>query len=100
MSEFSEKIRKYRLARQLSINDLARALGVSKPTVWAWEHARATPRPERFVALAQILQVPVEALESTRSMSDAQAEVVRECKEKIARAFALDSAAVRIRIDL
>lgn len=100
MDKFSEKLKSYRLARELTLQDVAEALGVSKPTIWAWEHAKSRPRPERHAALAQILKVPVEALTNADSTPVDQSEVVRECKEKIAEAFELDPEAVRIRIDL
>lgn len=100
MDDFGERLKRHRLAHKLTLDDLAQALGVSKPTIWAWEHARSRPRPERHAALAQVLKMPVEALMNTNSSPIDQSQVVRECKERIARAFELDPAAVRIRIDL
>ena len=100
MDDFSESLKRQRLALKLTLDDLAQALGVSKPTIWAWEHARSRPRPERHAALAQILKMPVEALMSASSTTVEQSQVVRECKERIAEAFELDPSSVRIRIDL
>jgi transcriptional regulator with XRE-family HTH domain len=100
MDSFSKKLQKYRVARKLTLDDLAQALGVSKPTIWAWEHAKSRPRPERHAALARILKVPVEVLMHVEPMANDQSQVVRECKERIAEAFDLDPSAVQIRIDL
>ena len=43
-----------RLRREagLTLADVAAALGVSKPTVWAWEKGKARPLPERLGAIA------------------------------------------------
>lgn len=100
MNDFSETLKRQRLAHKLTLDDVAQALGVSKPTIWAWEHAKSRPRPERHAALAQVLKVPVEALMNADTADIDQSEVVRECKERIAKAFEIDPAAVRIRIDL
>ena len=100
MDDFGERLKRHRLAHKLTLDDLAQALGVSKPTIWAWEHARSRPRPERHAALAQLLKVPVDVLMNADSATVDQSQVVRECKQRIAEAFELDASAVRIRIDL
>jgi transcriptional regulator with XRE-family HTH domain len=100
MNQFSEMLKQHRLARQLTLDELARALGVSKPTIWAWENAKSRPRAERHAALAQILQLPLDSLMNADSSPIDQSRVVRECKERIAEAFELDPSAVRIRIEL
>ena len=51
-----------RLRREagLTLADVAAALGVSKPTVWAWEKGKARPLPERLGAIAAALGVEAE----------------------------------------
>jgi transcriptional regulator with XRE-family HTH domain len=48
----------------LTLGDVARAVKVSKPTVWAWENGKAFPKQERLHLIAQALGVPVASLES------------------------------------
>ena len=51
-------IRKVRKMRQLSIDDLAEACGVTAGAVSQWETGRFTPRQEMQVRIARALDVP------------------------------------------
>ena len=42
-----------RRERGMTLAQVASALGVSKPTVWAWEKGKARPLPERIAAIAE-----------------------------------------------
>lgn len=52
------QLNRLRRERSLTLDQVARALGVSKPTVWAWEKGKARPRPERIAKIAEVLEVP------------------------------------------
>jgi transcriptional regulator with XRE-family HTH domain len=51
-------IRKVRKMRELSIDDLAEACGVTPGAVSQWETGRFTPRQEMQVRIARALDVP------------------------------------------
>lgn len=59
---FSAQLRRLREERGLSLAQIAGPLGVSKPTVWAWENGKANPLASRIGALAAILGVPASDL--------------------------------------
>lgn len=51
-----EQIRK---SRGLSMQELASRLGVSVPTVWAWEVGKKSPMTDRLPAIAKALDCTV-----------------------------------------
>ncbi len=95
-----------RLRREagLTLADVAAVLGVSKPTVWAWEKGKARPLPERIGAIAAALGVTPDALAEApgaASSGDAAVSVVIEdCRSRIAQACGIAPAAVRIMIEM
>lgn len=91
-----------RLRREagLTLADVASALGVSKPTVWAWEKGKARPLPERLDAIAAALGVPADELAQPAASSDQAAEVIEECRARIAQACGTTPQAVRIMLEL
>lgn len=90
-----------RLRREagLTLADVAAALGVSKPTVWAWEKGKARPLPERLEAIAAALGVEPELLVATPSPR-AIDSVIAECRTRIAEACGTVPEAVRIMIEV
>ncbi|MDE2405946.1 MAG: helix-turn-helix domain-containing protein [Sphingomonadales bacterium] len=94
-------VRLLRLRRQasLTLGQLAAALGVSKPTVWAWEQDKARPALHRLDALANALGVPVSEL-TGKNVSPAGAELLARCREQIALAFGTSPERVRIMLEL
>lgn len=46
-----------RAAKGLTLDDVAESLGISKVSVWAWEHGKAKPLPERMPDIAKALGV-------------------------------------------
>lgn len=90
-----------RLRREagLTLADVAAALGVSKPTVWAWEKGKARPLPERLDAIAAALGVAPELLDPGPSRGDLDT-VIAECRQRIAEASSAPLQAVRIMIEL
>jgi transcriptional regulator with XRE-family HTH domain len=90
-----------RLRREagLTLADVAAALGVSKPTVWAWEKGKARPLPERIDAIAAALGVDPELLTATTGSREIEG-VIAECRARIAAACGTAPDAVRIMIEL
>lgn len=91
-----------RLRREagLTLADVAAALGVSKPTVWAWEKGKARPLPERIDAIAEALGVPSEALAPAFGTPRQIDALVAECRARIAEACGTTPEAVKIMIEL
>lgn len=81
------QIRRLRTERDLTLSQVAKHLGVSKPTVWAWEHDKALPICRRIDKLALILGVkpselaytrPAVALEDRMAQLEAETENLRQ----------------------
>lgn len=90
-----------RLRREagLTLADVAASLGVSKPTVWAWEKGKARPLPERLGAIAAALGVDAEVLAAAPVSREVEG-VIAECRARIAEACGTRPDAVRIMIEL
>lgn len=58
----SENIRKYRKANNLSQDDLAELLNVSRQSISLWENGQTQPTLENVVALAKVFGVSTDAL--------------------------------------
>ena len=93
------RINRLRRERGLTLADVAALLGVSKPTVWAWEKGKAKPLPERIDAIAAALGVSGEDLAEPQA-TDAGAEVVQECRLRIATAYGTLPSNILIMIEL
>lgn len=91
-----------RLRREagLTLAEVATALGVSKPTVWAWEKGKARPLPERLEAIAAALGVAPDLLAPGPGASGAIEVVIADCRQRIAEASGVPLQAVRIMIEL
>lgn len=91
-----------RLRREagLTLADVAAVLGVSKPTVWAWEKGKARPLPERLGAIAAALGVPVDVLVEAPGAVGAVGAVVEECRTRIAEACGTNPINVKIMIEM
>ena len=59
---FNALFRSLRYDAGLTLQQVADAVGVSKPTVWAWEHGRAKPGREKMHAIAEALGVAADLL--------------------------------------
>ncbi len=94
------RLNRMRREAGLTLADVAAVLGVSKPTVWAWEKGKARPLPERIGAIAAALGVAAEALAEAPSATGAASMVVEECRKRIAEARNTTPDAVRIMIEL
>ncbi|MEL7188823.1 MAG: helix-turn-helix domain-containing protein [Pseudomonadota bacterium] len=96
---FGVRLNRLRRERAMTLSDVAEALGVSKPTVWAWEKGKAKPIPERLDAIADALGVSPEELRVSGGNGDGAA-LVEECRLRIATTFGTDPQNVRIMIEV
>jgi transcriptional regulator with XRE-family HTH domain len=96
---FGIRLRRLRKERALTLGQIAARLGVSKPTVWAWEHGKARPVDTRMEALAQALGVSEIELLPAGDTSGLQDLLVRS-REEIARAVGTSPDKIRIMIEL
>ncbi|MFA9201709.1 MAG: helix-turn-helix domain-containing protein [Cypionkella sp.] len=95
--EFGTRLQRLRRERGMSLGDVAKRLGVSKPTVWAWEHGKSRPIERRLAAIAEALGVTPGGLEPAPA---ALPEAVERSRREIARAYGVEPAQVRIMIEL
>lgn len=96
---FAVRLQRLRKRRGLTMAQLAERLGVSKPTVWAWEQGRARPVEARMEALAAALEVPEHEIVSD-SGTLALSAVIARAKEEIAGMLGVSSDKIRIAVDL
>ena len=94
------RLQRLRKERGFTLAQVAAQLGVSKPTVWAWERGRARPIEERVDALAEALGVTRGELMATGEPSLALRELLARSREQIAAAFGTRPENVRIMIEL
>lgn len=93
------KIERARKARGLTLADVAAALEVSKPTVWAWEKGKARPIGERLPGLAEVLCVDPSELAGTESLAGLT-DILADARIAIASACGVEPHKVRIMLDL
>ena len=55
-------LKKMRLKRGLSQEDIAKKMGVTPATVCRWENGEFLPRADKLIALAKVLKCSVSAL--------------------------------------
>ena len=96
---FSARLERLRKMRGLSLAKIGQELGVSKPTVWAWEQGKARPTENRIEPLAALLGVDPSELMTGRD-SDGLRNVLSQAREQIAAAFGTKPENVRIMIEL
>ncbi len=96
---FGVKLNRLRRERGLTLAQVASVLGVSKPTVWAWEKGKARPVPDRLEPIAQVLGVEVEDLKE-RLGDEQHSALVQECRLRIATAYGTHPSKVRIMIEV
>jgi transcriptional regulator with XRE-family HTH domain len=96
---FSARLQRLRKERGLSLGQIAARLGVSKPTVWAWEKGKARPTRARLEALAELFEIPAAQLQTGRDAS-ALPELLARSREQIAEAVGAAPEQVKILIEL
>lgn len=98
-ASLGEKLHHLRKLRGLTQGELAVRLGVSKPTVWAWEQNRARPIEERIEAIAEALGVSAAELRPSRNVPGLSELIVR-CRHEIANVVETSPDKVKIMIEL
>lgn len=93
------RIQRLRKERRMTLSDLAIRMGVSKPTVWAWEQGKAKPIDSRFAALADALGVTPAELRPSLSDGAGQ-DVIARARRQIAAVYRTQEERVRIMIEL
>ncbi len=93
------KLSRLRKERSLTLAQVAEYLGVSKPTVWAWEKGKARPLPDRLDAIAQVLGVSTDDLSGAATPDDSTA-IINESRLRIATSLGTTPDKVRIMIEL
>jgi len=83
----------------LTLATVAEQLGVSKPSVWAWEQGRARPTPERLARIAAFYGLGETGLASGRD-HDVLSETLALARQQVADAFSVNVTKVRIMIEL
>lgn len=96
---FAARLQRLRKERGLTLSQLGDRLGVSKPTVWAWEKGKARPLDSRIAAIAEALGAAREELADVQDDAEAR-EVLARSREAIARAYGTEPAKIRIMIEL
>ncbi|WP_395331082.1 helix-turn-helix domain-containing protein [Novosphingobium sp. BL-8H] len=94
-----ERLHRLRKERGLTQGELASRLGVSKPTVWAWEQGRARPIEDRLEAIARELGVATTELRPGRTVAGLP-ELIARCREQIASAVETTPDKIKIMIEL
>jgi transcriptional regulator with XRE-family HTH domain len=94
------KLNRLRREAGLTLADVATRLGVSKPTVWAWEKGKARPLPERIAAIAEALGATADDLAEISGAQTDLATLIDDCRTRIAEACGSTRDAVRIMIEL
>lgn len=93
------RLNRLRRERGMTLAQVAAALNVSKPTVWAWEKGKARPLPGRLGAIASVLGVAeAELLEI--GQQGASTGLVEECRLRIASEYGIGADRVRIMIEV
>ena len=99
LDPFGVRLNRLRRERGLTLAQVAEALDVSKPTVWAWEKGKARPLPERIAAIAKTLDVTPEELRDNAAGRQGS-ELVEECRLRIATEYGTQPQHIRIMIEV
>lgn len=94
-----KKMEQARKERHLTLAQVAAELGVSKPTVWAWEKGKARPLEERLPAISNILGIDVEELTNVSGPAN-WSDVVEGNRQAIAAALGVQKSQIKILLDL
>lgn len=83
--EFSEKLLKLRKAKDLTQEELAEKLNISRQSVSKWESGQAVPELDKIVALSDIFDVTTDYLlksSEIEEMPDTQQELQNKDKKR------------------
>lgn len=75
--KFQERIRKLRLDKGLTMDELAEAIGVTKSRVNMWENAGSVPKENILITISRYFQVSVDYLLGNDGMEGKEPENVK-----------------------
>jgi transcriptional regulator with XRE-family HTH domain len=105
-----KRIREARLTSNLSINALAKKVGVSSTAAWNWDNEYTTPRDESIDRIARALSIDPHFLrtgekkkhEEVEASTNDIASILVDAKSKIAKSLgvAMDSVKLELKINM
>jgi transcriptional regulator with XRE-family HTH domain len=108
MEAFAKRLRKTRLARDMTQENFAAQVGVTTQTAWSWEKHRSRPNPERMSKIASVLAVTEMFLRiGADAIADAPKEVapgsltsmIEEARQKFASLVGIPPSQVRLSVE-
>lgn len=99
VESFGVRLQRLRTARELTQGQLAVQLGVSEPSISAWELDKARPKAGRMEALSVALGIEVSELlgfEEAENLND----LVARAKAQIAKAAGVDPSKIKFTIEI
>lgn len=96
---FGARLQRLRTAKDLTQGQLAAQLGISEPSISAWELDKARPKAGRVEALSLALGVDVHELLGLEEAENLSLLVTR-AKEQIARAAGVSPANIKLTIEI
>ena len=98
--DFGHRLQRLRKQRGMTLAQVAERLGVSKPTVWAWEQGRSRPVGNRIDPLAEALGVTRTELYPHADDQSLLHELLVRVRAEIAEAAGASPDKIRISIEL
>ncbi len=95
----ASRLHRLRKDKGMTLAEVAAALGVSKPTVWAWEQGRARPAADRYARIAELFGLGATSLSPARN-TDALNDALAQARQAVAASLGIDPAKVRILIEV
>ena len=62
MDSFKSHVKKYRLLKEMTQDELAKSVGIRRETIGRLEQAKYNPSLELAVKISRVLEVPIEEL--------------------------------------
>ena len=69
-STFSERIKKLRIDNELSMQDLASKIGVTKSSINMWENSNSVPKDNILIELSKLFNVSIDYLLGNEKMEE------------------------------
>ena len=98
--DFGHRLQRLRKQRGMTLAQVAEQLGVSKPTVWAWEQGRSRPVGNRIDPLAEALGVTRGELYPDADNQSLLHDLLARARAEIAAAAGASPDKIRILIEL
>lgn len=98
--DFGHRLQRLRKQRGLTLAQIAERLGVSKPTVWAWEQGRSRPVGNRIDPLAEALGIDRAELYPEAGALTPLHDMLTRVRAEIAAAAGTVPEKIRIMIEL